>query len=86
MPGAVNLSVPQLILSVPKNPFADLTGANPTRSLASPSLRLPGVAAEIRLKMTLVRLRVLTAIDTLQSWGDEAVRPGDAATLYGGWR
>ena len=66
-----DLSVPQLILSfVPKNPFADLTGANPTSiiSIVIFSAFL-GVAALKLLKEDVEKgQRVLTAIDTLQGW------------------
>ena len=66
-----DLTVPQMVLSfIPKNPFADLTGANPTSiiSIVIFSAFL-GVAALKLLKEDVEKgQRVLTAIDTLQGW------------------
>ncbi len=81
-----DLSVPQLILSfVPKNPFADLTGANPTSiiSIVIFSAFL-GVAALKLLKEDVEKgQRVLTAIDTLQGWVMKLVRLVMQLTPYG---
>ncbi|STV73686.1 L-cystine uptake protein TcyP [Klebsiella michiganensis] len=77
-----DLSVPQLILSfVPKNPFADLTGANPTSIISVVIFAaFLGVAALKLLKDDVAKgQRVLTAIDTLQSWVMKLGAPGDAS-------
>ncbi|MEI7177597.1 L-cystine transporter [Pectobacterium carotovorum] len=81
-----DLNVPQLILSfIPKNPFAELTGANPTSIISVVVFAaLLGVAALQLLKDDAVKgERVLTAIDTLQSWVMKLVRLVMRLTPYG---
>ncbi|SQI40969.1 Transporter of cystine tcyP [Leminorella richardii] len=81
-----NLSTPQLILSfIPKNPFADLTGANPTSIISVVIFAaFLGVASLQLLKDDEVKgQRVLTAIDTLQSWVMKLVRLVIKLTPYG---
>lgn len=81
-----DLSVPQLLLSfVPKNPFADLTGANPTSIISVVIFAaFLGVAALKLLKDDAPKgQRVLTAIDTLQSWVMKLVRLVMQLTPYG---
>ncbi|WP_159566360.1 L-cystine transporter [Budvicia diplopodorum] len=81
-----NLTTPQLILSfIPKNPFADLTGANPT-SIVSVVIfaAFLGVASLHLLRDDEAKgKRVLTAIDTLQSWVMKLVRLVIKLTPYG---
>lgn len=80
------LNVPQLILSfIPKNPFAELTGANPTSIISIVVFAaFLGVAALQLLKEDAVKgERVLTAIDTLQSWVMKLVRLVMKLTPYG---
>ncbi len=70
---------------MPKNPFADLTGANPTSiiSIVIFSAFL-GVAALKLLKEDVEKgQRVLTAIDTLQGWVMKLVRLVMQLTPYG---
>ncbi|ENH2799327.1 cystine/sulfocysteine:cation symporter [Salmonella enterica] len=76
-----DLSVPQLVLSfVPKNPFADLTGANPTSIISVVIFAaFLGVAALKLLKDD----ALLVAIDTLQSWVMKLVRLVMQLTPYG---
>lgn len=81
-----DLSVPQLILSfVPKNPFADLTGANPTSIISVVIFAaFLGVAALKLMKDDAPKgERVLSAIDTLQSWVMKLVRLVMQLTPYG---
>jgi L-cystine uptake protein TcyP (sodium:dicarboxylate symporter family) len=81
-----DLSVPQLLLSfIPKNPFADLTGANPTSIISVVIFAaFLGVAALQLLKDDEVKgQRVLVAIDTLQSWVMKLVRLIMKLTPYG---
>lgn len=81
-----DLSLPQLILSfVPKNPFADLTGASPTSIISVVIFAaFLGVAALKLLKDDAVKgQRVLVAIDTLQSWVMKLVRLVMQLTPYG---
>lgn len=81
-----DLSVPQLLLSfIPKNPFADLTGANPTSIISVVIFAaFLGVAALQLLKDDEVKgQRVLAAIDTLQSWVMKLVRLIMKLTPYG---
>ncbi|HDX2567855.1 TPA: cystine/sulfocysteine:cation symporter, partial [Escherichia coli] len=81
-----DLSVPQLVLSfIPKNPFADLTGANPTSIISVVIFAaFLGVAALKLLKDDAPKgERVLTAIDTLQSWVMKLVRLVMQLTPYG---
>lgn len=81
-----DLSVPELLLSfVPKNPFADLTGASPTSIISVVIFAaFLGVAALKLLKDDAAKgERVLTAIDTLQSWVMKLVRLVMQLTPYG---
>lgn len=81
-----DLSVPQLVLSfIPKNPFADLTGANPTSIISVVIFAaLLGIAALQLLKDDQVKgQRVVAAIDTLQSWVMKLVRLIMRLTPYG---
>jgi len=81
-----DLTVPQLLLSfVPKNPFADLTGANPTSIISVVIFAaFLGVAALQLLKDDEAKgQRVLVAIDTLQSWVMKLVRLIMKLTPYG---
>ncbi|WP_312240465.1 L-cystine transporter [Pantoea sp.] len=81
-----DLSVPQLLLSfVPKNPFADLTGANPTSIISVVIFAaFLGVAALQLLKDDSEKgQRVLLAIDTLQAWVMKLVRLVMKLTPYG---
>ncbi len=81
-----DLNVPQLILSfIPKNPFAELTGANPTSIISVVVFAaFLGVAALQLLKDDAAKgERVLTAIDTLQSWVMKLVRLVMRLTPYG---
>ncbi|MFT4012537.1 MAG: L-cystine transporter [Paracoccus sp. (in: a-proteobacteria)] len=85
-PKVADLSVPQLILSfIPKNPFADLTGANPTSIIAVVVFAaFLGVAA-IRLvkRDTAKGQALLSLIDLLQSWIAQLVRLIMALTPFG---
>nr|CBX80508.1 putative DAACS family transporter [Erwinia amylovora ATCC BAA-2158] len=81
-----DLSAPQLLLSfVPKNPFADLTGANPTSIISVVIFAaFLGVAALRLLKDDAEKgRRVIKAIDTLQSWVMKLVRLIMTLTPYG---
>jgi len=81
-----DLTVPQLVLSfIPKNPFADLTGANPTSIISVVIFAaFLGVAALQLLKDDEAKgQRVLVAIDTLQSWVMKLVRLVMKLTPYG---
>ncbi|ATA24118.1 L-cystine transporter tcyP [Brenneria goodwinii] len=81
-----DLSIPQIILSfIPKNPFAELTGANPTSIISVVIFAVfLGVAALQLTKDDAVKgERVLTAIDTLQSWVMKLVRLVMRLTPYG---
>ncbi|AOE41098.1 L-cystine transporter [Pantoea agglomerans] len=81
-----DLTVPQLVLSfIPKNPFADLTGASPTSIISVVIFAaFLGVAALQLLKDDEVKgQRVLVAIDTLQSWVMKLVRLVMKLTPYG---
>jgi hypothetical protein len=81
-----DLTVPQLILSfIPKNPFADLTGASPTSIISVVIFAaFLGVAAIQLVKDDGVKgQRVLNAIDTLQSWVMKLVRLVMKLTPYG---
>lgn len=86
MSKVADMTVPQLILSfIPKNPFAELTGANPTSIISVVIFSTFLGAAAIKL----VRddpekgSRVLSAIDTLQTWVMKLVRLIIALTPYG---
>lgn len=81
-----DLSVPQLVLSfIPKNPFADLTGASPTSIISVVIFAaILGTAALQLLKDDEVKGKlVLTAIDTLQSLVMKLVRQIMKLTPYG---
>ncbi|WP_028722164.1 L-cystine transporter [Pantoea ananatis] len=81
-----DLTVPQLILSfIPKNPFADLTGASPTSIINVVIFAaFLGVAAlQLHKDDEVKGQRVLTAIDTLQSWVMKLVRLIMKLTPYG---
>lgn len=81
-----NLSIPQLLLSfIPKNPFAELSGANPTSIISVVIFASLLGSAAIKLlhddqdKGT----KVLLAIDLLQSWIMKLVRLIMQITPYG---
>lgn len=81
-----DLTVPQLILSfIPKNPFADLTGANPTSIISVVIFAaFLGVAALQLFKDDKERgEKALAAIDVLQSWAMKLVRLVMRLTPYG---
>ncbi|MQL46922.1 cation:dicarboxylase symporter family transporter [Photorhabdus khanii] len=81
-----DLSVPQLILSfIPKNPFADLAGANPTSVISVVIFAtFLGIAALQMLKDDRERgERVLAAIDIMQAWAMKLVRLVMRLTPYG---
>lgn len=80
------LGVPQLLLSfIPKNPFADLTGANPTSIISVVIFAaLLGVAAlQLHRDDASRGEKVLAAIDTLQAWVMKLVRLIMTLTPYG---
>ncbi|WP_340620337.1 L-cystine transporter [Xenorhabdus siamensis] len=81
-----DLSVPQLILSfIPKNPFADLTGASPTSIISVVIFAtFLGIAALQMIKDDRERgERALIAIDTMQAWTMKLVRLVMRLTPYG---
>lgn len=81
-----DLSAPQLLLSfIPKNPFADLAGANPTSIISVVIFAaFLGVAALHLLRDDAEKgQRVLKAIDTLQSLVMKLVRLIMTLTPYG---
>ncbi|PWC12161.1 L-cystine transporter [Brenneria corticis] len=81
-----DLSIPQIILSfIPKNPFAELTGANPTSIISVVIFAVfLGVSALQLTKDDAVKgERILTAIDTLQAWVMKLVRLVMKLTPYG---
>lgn len=81
-----DLSAPQMLLSfIPKNPFADLTGANPTSIISVVIFAaFLGVAALHLLRDDREKgQRVLLAIETLQSWVMKLVRLIMQLTPYG---
>ncbi|PHM45727.1 C4-dicarboxylate transporter DctA [Xenorhabdus mauleonii] len=81
-----DMSVPQIILSfIPKNPFADLTGANPTSIISVVIFAtFLGIAALQMLKDDHERgERALVAIDTMQAWAMKLVRLVMLLTPYG---
>lgn len=86
MAKVADMSVPQLILSfIPKNPFADLTGANPTSIISVVIFAAFLGAAAIRLMKDNPEkgTGVISAIDTLQAWVMKLVRLVIALTPYG---
>ncbi|WP_227734799.1 L-cystine transporter, partial [Yersinia proxima] len=81
-----DLTVPQLVLSfIPKNPFADLTGASPTSIISVVIFAtFLGIASLQLLKDDVEKgQRVLVAIDTLQAWVMKLVRLVMKLTPYG---
>ncbi|RLM18622.1 L-cystine transporter tcyP [Brenneria alni] len=81
-----DLSIPQIILSfIPKNPFAELTGANPTSIISVVVFAVfLGIAALQLMKDDAAKgERILVAIDTLQSWVMKLVRLVMKLTPYG---
>lgn len=81
-----DLTMPQLILSfIPKNPFADLTGASPTSIISVVIFAaFMGVAALQLVKDDQEKgPRVLVFIDTLQAWVMKLVRLVMKLTPYG---
>lgn len=85
-PRVADLSVPQLILSfIPRNPFADLTGANPTSIISVVIFAaFLGVAA-IRMVQRKPEKgqNLLSLIDLLQGWIMQLVRLIIGLTPYG---
>lgn len=81
-----DLTLPQILLSfIPQNPFAELTGANPT-SIISIVLfaTFLGIAAIMLMKDDPAKgQRVVAAIDTLQAWIMRLVRLIMTFTPYG---
>lgn len=81
-----DMSVPQIILSfIPKNPFADLTGARPTSIISVVIFAtFLGIAALQMIKDDQGRgKRALVAIDTMQAWAMKLVRLVMRLTPYG---
>lgn len=81
-----DLNTPQLILSfIPKNPFADFTGASPTSIISIVIFTtFLGIAALQLLKENVEKgQRILVAIDTLQAWVMKLVRLVMKLTPYG---
>lgn len=81
-----DLTVPQMILSfIPKNPFADLTGASPTSIISVVIFAaFAGVAALQLVKDDAEKgPKVLAFIDILQSWVMKLVRLVMKLTPYG---
>jgi len=81
-----DLTVPQLVLSfIPRNPFADLTGASPTSIIAVVIFAaFLGIAAIQLMRDDLMKgERVLSAINTLQLWIMKLVRLVIRLTPYG---
>ncbi|WP_130803062.1 L-cystine transporter [Acinetobacter ihumii] len=81
-----DLNVPQLLLSfIPTNPFADLTGANPTSIISVVIFAaFLGVAALKLLKDDDVKgQRILRGIESLQGWIMKLVRLVMTLTPYG---
>lgn len=81
-----DLSVPDLVLSfIPSNPFAELTGANPTSIISVVIFAVMLGIAGIKLinEEPEKGRRVLTAIETLQGWVMKLVRIVMLLTPYG---
>jgi L-cystine uptake protein TcyP (sodium:dicarboxylate symporter family) len=81
-----DLTVPQMVLSfIPKNPFADLTGASPTSIISVVIFSaFVGVAALQLVKDDAEKgPKVLTFIDIMQSWVMKLVRLVMKLTPYG---
>lgn len=85
-PKVADLTVPQLLLSfIPKNPFADLTGANPTSIISVVIFAaFLGVAAIRLVRRDAEKGRsLLGLIDVLQAWVGQLVRLIMVLTPYG---
>lgn len=85
-PKVAELTVPQLLLSfIPKNPFADLTGANPTSIISVVIFAaFLGVAAIRLANRDPERGKsLLSLIDMLQAWIGQLVRLIMALTPFG---
>lgn len=85
-PKVAELTVPQLLLSfIPKNPFAELTGANPTSIIAVVVFAAFLGAAAIRLVKHDPEKghRLIAFIDLMQGWITQLVRLVMALTPYG---
>lgn len=85
-PKVADLTVPQLILSfIPKNPFAELTGANPTSIIAVVVFAaFLGVAAIRLVRRDAEKgARLIAFIDLMQAWITQLVRLIMALTPYG---
>lgn len=85
-PKVAELTVPQLLLSfIPKNPFAELTGANPTSIIAVVVFAaFLGIAAIRLVRRDAEKGRsLLSLIDLLQAWVAQLVRLIMALTPYG---
>ncbi|HGJ5884491.1 L-cystine transporter [Arsenophonus sp.] len=81
-----DLTIPQLILSfIPKNPFADLAGANPTSiiSVVIFSTFLGIAALQLAKTNPEKSEKILSAIDIFQSWIMKLVRLVIRLTPYG---
>jgi len=86
LPKVESLTVPQTILSfIPRNPFAELTGANSTSIIAVVVFAaFLGVAAiELMRDIPEKGARVLAAISSLQAWVMKLVRLVIRLTPYG---
>ncbi|TCM67750.1 hypothetical protein EC844_10744 [Acinetobacter calcoaceticus] len=81
-----DLSVPELFVSfIPKNPFADLAGANPTSIISVVIFAtLLGIAG-LRLIQEDAQKgqRIITAVETIQAWVMKLVRLVMTLTPYG---
>jgi L-cystine uptake protein TcyP (sodium:dicarboxylate symporter family) len=85
-PKVANLTVPQLILSfIPKNPFADLTGANPTSIISVVIFAaFLGVAAIRLVRRDAEKGAALVRfIDLMQAWVAQLVRLIMSLTPFG---
>ncbi|WP_128255471.1 L-cystine transporter [Falsirhodobacter deserti] len=85
-PQVSDLTVPELILSfIPRNPFAELTGANPTSIIAVVVFAaFLGVAAIRLMRRDAEKgASLLSLIDLLQSWIGQLVRLIMALTPFG---
>jgi L-cystine uptake protein TcyP (sodium:dicarboxylate symporter family) len=81
-----DLSVPDIVLSfIPSNPFAELTGANPTSIISVVIFAtFLGIAGIHLIRDDAVKgQRIVTAIETLQAWVMKLVRLVMTLTPYG---
>lgn len=81
-----DLTLPQILLSfIPQNPFAELTGANPTSIISIVVFAtFLGIAAIMLMKDDAEKgQRIVVAIDTLQAWIMRLVRLVMTFTPYG---